>query len=142
MRSVVLTSVQFLCLGILLAFNPWVAGHPALIALQAAGVLLGSWAILVMSRSRLNITPVPLKGAVLVTSGPYRLIRHPMYTSLILMFTPVVIAHPQPANIAVLALLLINLVFKLRYEEKLLRARFDGYKALERSTWRLIPWVY
>jgi protein-S-isoprenylcysteine O-methyltransferase Ste14 len=126
----------------LLAANPWIAAPSALVALQVVGLLLGSWAILVMSRSRLNITPVPLRGAVLVTAGPYRVIRHPMYTSLILAFFPIVYSRPDMVNIVIFTLLVVNLLFKLNYEEKLLREQFEGYECKMEGTWRLFPWIY
>ena len=142
MRSVLLTSVQFICMGILLYGNSLFADQPVLAGLQAAGLLLGTWAILVMSRSRLNVTPVPLKGAVLITSGPYKLIRHPMYTAVLLVFLPLVLSHPHTMNIIVFTILAVNLYFKLNYEEKLLLDRFEGYGELMRRTWRLLPYIY
>ena len=142
MRSVLLTSVQFICMGILLYGNSLFADQPVLAGLQAAGLLLGTWAILVMSRSRLNVTPVPLKGAVLITSGPYKLIRHPMYTAVLLVFLPLVLSHPNTMNIIVFTILAVNLYFKLNYEEMLLLERFEGYDELMRRTWRLLPYIY
>lgn len=141
-KSILLTSIQFLCIGWILYFNSWLAEPGVLVLIQVAGVLLGSWAIVVMSSSKLNVTPIPRKGAVLVTAGPYRLIRHPMYTSLLLAFYPILYQNHDLANSLVFGLLLINMLLKLNYEEKLLRERFPEYKRMESKTWRLIPWIY
>ena len=142
MRSILLTSIQFTCMGVLLFINPMLTTRPFLAGIQISGILLGVWAIMVMSRSRLNVTPVPLKGATLITTGPYKLIRHPMYTAVLLVLAPVPLSHPNTINILVFTILLVNLIFKLTYEEKLLRERFEGYGALMQRTWRLVPYIY
>jgi len=142
MKSILLTTIQFATLGIILFTNAWPSGQPVLAGIQALGLLLGIWAILVMSRSKLNITPVPRKGAFLVESGPYRLLRHPMYTSLMLIVLPSLYDNHSPLNIFLTGVLFINLYFKLMYEEQLLQLRFEGYIEFRKRTWRLIPWIW
>ena len=142
MLSILLTSIQFICLGFILYTNPWISPKPLLVVIQALGLLLGAWAIAAMSRSKLNVTPVPRNGSVLISHGPYRLIRHPMYTSLFLIFYPILITDHSTANLVVFAILTVNMVLKLNYEEKLLHQRFEGYREMAGRTWRLIPWVY
>jgi len=142
MKSLLLTAVQFICLGYILLTNSWISAQPVLAGVQVAGVLLGVWAILVMSRSKLNITPDPRKGAILIQTGPYSLIRHPMYTSLMLALFPILYTDHGIANLIVFGVLFINLLLKLKYEERLLLARFESYRQMVSTTWRLIPWIY
>src|SRR5690606_17426054 len=47
------------------------------------GVLLGLWALSSNRLGNFNIRPAPRAGGTLVQQGPYRWIRHPMYTSVI-----------------------------------------------------------
>ena len=142
MLSILLTSVQFVCLGIILYINQWVSPLAFLALIQVLGLLLGGWAILAMSRSKLNVTPVPRKGSVLITDGPYRLIRHPMYTSLFLIFYPILYTSHSTANLVLFSVFTVNMILKLNYEEKLLLQRFEGYREMTVKTWRLIPWIY
>lgn len=142
MKSATLTTIQFLCLGYILFTNEWLADSPVLIVIQFAGLALGTWSVVEMSRSKLNITPVPRKGATLISSGPYRLIRHPMYAALILAFFPLLVQDPSISNGIAFGVLLVNLILKLLYEEQLLLQRFPGYKEMTGRTWRLIPWVF
>lgn len=142
MKSILLTSIQFLCIGWILYFNDWLVAGAVLMVVQLMGLVLGGWAIFVMSRSKLNVTPVPRKGASLVTSGPYSLIRHPMYTAVILALFPILVNDASLSNSIVFGMLLINLLLKLHYEEKLLQEVFPKYSALKSRTWRLIPWIY
>lgn len=142
MKSFLLTAVQFICLGYILFANSWLSGQPVLAGVQVSGILLGIWAIVVMSRSKLNVTPDPRKGAILIQNGPYRLIRHPMYTSLMLALFPILYTNHGIVNLMVFTVLFVNLLLKLNYEERLLLARFESYRQMVSTTWRLIPWVY
>lgn len=142
MRSYLFVFIQFLCLGLIALSGPLLPGHPLLMGLVAGGVLLGLWGIATMRLSRLSVLPEVLAHAELVMTGPYRLIRHPMYTSLLIVALGLVLAAPSVGRWLIWAALLINLVLKLRYEEGLLLARFPAYADYRRSTWRLIPWVF
>src|SRR3989337_2375469 len=81
--SYVLVAVQLLCLSLIALTGPLFAAHPALFLLEGAAGLLGLWAIGTMGIGNFNVTPDVKQRARLVTSGPYRLIRHPMYTALL-----------------------------------------------------------
>jgi protein-S-isoprenylcysteine O-methyltransferase Ste14 len=141
-KSGILTAIQYLTLGLLLYYNDWFAMKPFLLGIQAAGMVLGLWAILEMRKSKLNITPVPLHDSVLITTGPYRLVRHPMYLSLILILYPMILPDGQLLSVVLLAAFTINLVFKLLFEERLLRERYTRYSTYQLSTWRMFPWVF
>ncbi len=51
----------------------------------ASGIILGSWSLWVMRVSKIRILPMPHIEAELVTNGPYLLLRHPMYTAVLLL---------------------------------------------------------
>jgi protein-S-isoprenylcysteine O-methyltransferase Ste14 len=103
-------------------------------------LLLGSWGAINLGR---GLTPLPLpNGAVeLVTHGPYRWIRHPIYTAVILGMSGVAIRSRTPIVIAVAAVLSLFLAAKARWEEKHLRSTFPGYSDYERRVGRFIPGV-
>jgi protein-S-isoprenylcysteine O-methyltransferase Ste14 len=142
MKSLIVTSIQFICLGWILFTNPIYASHVFLLSLQLAGGVLGMWAILEMLKSKIHVAPNVRKGASLITSGPYKVLRHPMYTSLILFLGPLVGGYPNIENLAVFTVLLINLFVKLNYEESLLRQHFPDYEMKMKGRWRLLPGIY
>lgn len=136
-----LVAIQFAALLYLALTGPWLArGWPLL--LELAGIALGLWAVATMSRSKLNVTPDVRPGAHLVERGPYRWIRHPMYTALLLGGLGLVWYTPSPLRWAAWALLAVDLLVKLQHEEKLLSAAFAGYPAYQAHTKRLIPYLY
>ncbi len=138
--SRLLVAIQFSMIGLLLWQAPWFADSWIGRLVQTAGVLVGLWAVAAMRR--FNIVPDPRPDCRLVCHGPYRWVRHPMYLALLLVFTPPVVEHPEPIALAAWAVLVIDLIVKLLYEERLLRRRLDGYADYCRRSHRLIPFLW
>ena len=142
MNSTLLVALQFLLTGALALAGPLRGLPPGFWAGAGAAALLGGWAVAGMRRSRLRIRPEVAPGATLVTGGPYRWIRHPMYTAVLLLAASLTAAGFTPARGALWLALLAVLAMKLRKEERLLAARFPEYADYARRTWRLLPGVW
>lgn len=99
------------------------------------------WAIYHM-KYKLRIRPEPSKGAKLITVGPYKYIRHPMYATVISVTLIWVFFSFSFFRLAVYILLLINMVVKIFYEENILKNYFEGYKEYTIRTKRIIPFVF
>ena len=140
--TIVLVVVQFACLGYLVFTGPLAASSWPLLSLQVAALGLGVWAVAVMRPRDVNVAPVVRPGAKLITRGPYRLIRHPMYTSLLLLTTVWVANDYSPKRLAVLFLFAANMVTKVIVEERYLKTTFDAFDPYRRKTWRIIPFVF
>ena len=79
----------------------------------------------------------------LVDSGPYRIVRHPIYLFAIMMYIGLVLVFPVWWN--GLAVLTINVgyVIKTKDEDEYLKENLPGYQAYaSRVTRRLIPWIW
>jgi protein-S-isoprenylcysteine O-methyltransferase Ste14 len=109
---------------------------------QITAVILGLWAIKTMHLGHFNIVPDPMPDIELVTTGPYSKIRHPMYASILLFFSVMVIEHNSLITYAIYASLTLALVIKLSYEERLLKEQLPFYSLYQQKTKRLIPGVF
>lgn len=141
-RSYVLVSVQFACIMAFLVSGPWIARQAWFFALELLGILLMTWAVLAMRVTKVNVFPEVRTGSRLVTNGPYRWIRHPMYTALLLITLALVCESFSYWRGFWWVLLAADLIVKLSYEEKLLGEMFDDYEAYRSRTWRLVPRIF
>ena len=117
-------------------------GHgPVAIALQVVAVLLMLWARITFGRRSFNAGANPTAGG-LVTSGPYRYLRHPIYVA-ILLFTLTGIFSNWALASAIAGIIIIVAVFaRMVCEETLLRVRYPEYAEYSRSAKRLLPFLY
>ncbi len=141
-KAFLLTLIQYTTLPLMMWLMTWFSNNNVLTIIQITGFIVASWAIFEMKKSKLNIAPTPLKGAFLVETGIYKRIRHPMYTSLLLVFVPMIIENYNPINLSIFLVFLINLILKLEYEETLLLKFFNDYKNYQKRTSKIIPFIY
>ncbi len=142
MKSWLLVLIQFAAIALILLTGPLFAPSPLLLAAELAGLALGGWAVLAQGLSNFGITPDPVAGAKLITRGPYKFIRHPMYVALLLTTLPLVISDFSFLRLVFWLVLLVDLVVKLNYEEGLLVKQFASYGEYKKCTYRLIHFIY
>lgn len=140
-RAAILVGAQFLLLAGLVFTTRFRWSIPAALLFMISACLLG-WAAWVMRKSRLRVSPIPAAQAILMTGGPYRVIRHPMYTSLLLGGAALLIMHFSMERLLILLLLATVLIVKLNFEERLLSEKFAGYREYMGRTSRIFPYVF
>jgi len=141
-KSWLFVIVQIISLGLIGVTGPLFAAKKLLLFIETIGLLLGIWAVLIMKPGSFNITPDPLSRSKLVKVGPYRYIRHPMYLALLLTTLPLIIDRFNYLRLFLWVALLIDLLLKISYEEKILLAEVDGYENYLNDSYKLIPKVY
>ena len=110
------------------------------LVLAAPGLVLFLWAYRTLGRS-FTPFPVPRPRGVLVEGGPFRLVRHPVYGALLLLFAGLSTAF-APYGLIATAALAVVWWRKSLFEERVLAGRFPGYAAYrERVRRRFLPWV-
>lgn len=140
--SIFLVTVQFVCLVILVIPLLQKDISPLAFLIVITGVALGSSAFYAMRTSKFHAMPDVDKKAILITSGPYKYIRNPMYSSLLIIGLGLVLLEPRPLMFIVYSILVIDLIAKSNYEEKLLIRHFSAYRLYIKSTYRLVPFIY
>jgi protein-S-isoprenylcysteine O-methyltransferase Ste14 len=121
-------------------------GQPALavaaLVLLALGVALRFYAVLVLGRL-FTVTVMVGSDQRVVDTGPYRFVRHPSYTGLLLAIAGILLSWGNWAAMLGLLPILAGLAYRIRVEERALTEQLgDVYRAYAQRTKRLIPFVF
>jgi protein-S-isoprenylcysteine O-methyltransferase Ste14 len=101
--------------------------------LLAGGVTLGPG---------LTPLPYPKDGATLIETGPFALVRHPMYCGGLALGLGWALCVRSWLTAGYVVVLFIFLDLKSRREERWLADKFPGYGAYQRRVRRFVPFVY
>jgi protein-S-isoprenylcysteine O-methyltransferase Ste14 len=116
-------------------------------AMYAGAALLLAGGALLLAGGRalgpaLTPLPSPRPDAPLVRSGPYRLVRHPIYAGVVLAAYGWALLVNGWLTLVYATVLFVFLDVKARREERWLVERFPGYREYMRRVRRLVPFVY
>jgi len=125
----------------LLASRTLFSSSLLVISVQVLALLLFLWARFTFGRRSFHVGANPTEGG-LVTGGPYRYIRHPIYAALCLFTSAGVVAHWSWSAGLCGGLILGSAVLRILCEESLVAARYPEYAQYSATTWRMIPYVY
>jgi protein-S-isoprenylcysteine O-methyltransferase Ste14 len=122
--------------------DPWLAlGRVVGVVLVGAGGLVAVLA-LVGLRENLTAVPRPVDGGRLVDTGVYGLVRHPIYTGIIVAAVGWGCATASPAALAMALVIGVFFDVKSRREEAWLLAAYPAYADYRIRVRKLVPFVY
>ena len=116
------------------------ASSPFVITAQVAAVVLNVWARISFQRGTFRVTAAP-SGAPIITRGPYRFIRHPMYSAALVFIWAGIASHLSVLTLGIGIAVTAVVNARIIAEERLLRAKYPEYLDYSRSTKALIPFV-
>ena len=138
--SILATAVLMAAAAALVYRGALLGTGPVSISLQAAGIALMLWARFTFGVRSFHYAANPTQGG-LVTKGPYRYIRNPIYAAAWLIIWTGVAVHWSDMNAALAGVVAVALLVRIACEEQLLRAAYPEYADYARKTARLIPFV-
>jgi protein-S-isoprenylcysteine O-methyltransferase Ste14 len=142
----------FITIGICLSFATYFATfkiamlpswvfYPGIV-LMILGIILRQWSMAVLGRFFSAAVGIQ-EGQFVVEKGPYKFIRHPSYTGILLIFIGVGLAYQSwGAIISIILLFTLAYGYRIRIEEKALISELgEPYIEYKKRTKRLIPYL-
>ncbi len=121
---------------------PWgLVGQVAGLLLMAAGGVLALAGLATLGRN-LTAVPHPKDDANLVVHGAYKIVRHPIYSGIILGAFGWALLMTSVLTLILAAILLLFFDIKTRREEKWLSAKFSDYPTYQQRVRKLVPFIY
>jgi protein-S-isoprenylcysteine O-methyltransferase Ste14 len=113
------------------------------LALIVAGIVVRQWAVVLLGSS-FTVDVRVHEGQPVVDRGPYRVVRHPSYSGMLLTFAGIGLALGNWVSIACALLVpLVGIVLRIRVEERVLLAELgEPYRAYAEGRARLIPYLW
>lgn len=131
--------------GHVAAGEPWIRAIVRIggLTIYVIGFVVMGWALIALRHNYQLGGVAPRPGDHMVASGPYRLIRHPMYAAVLVISFGLACLTQSLTGLAVFAIYLLLIRLLIPVEEAGLRSAYgDRYADYERSTSRLVPCVY
>jgi len=112
--------------------------NPVAIAVQVLSLAFFLWARITFGRRSFHLAANPTAGG-LVTTGPYQLVRHPIYTAMCVFVWAGVLAHWSWPAASFGVLIVAAALLRIFCEERLVLARYPEYLEYAKNTARMIP---
>jgi protein-S-isoprenylcysteine O-methyltransferase Ste14 len=113
------------------------------VVLDLAGVGFAIWARLVLGTNWSGIVATTKQGHELIQTGPYAIVRHPIYAGMVLAAAGTALTMGTLASYAGFAALLVALMIRVSIEEKLMGEQFgETHEEYRRQTSKLVPFVW
>ena len=137
-----LVMFQFLFIGVIVLTSPLTNLKLWVILFILLGIALGLYAIYTIRIGNFNISPHVKPDGIMIAHGPYRLIRHPMYTAILITCWPLVLGHFSFTGLLCVTGLTIVLIIKLHIEEQYLTQAFGAYREYTTTSKKLFPFIW
>ncbi|MEK7571156.1 MAG: methyltransferase [Patescibacteria group bacterium] len=140
-RPFVFFGIIFVTSAYILFSGPIFMLNLPFLLVQIFSILLIIWALVSKHLQKLPEKNLP-HGAFLVTHGPYEIIRHPIYAGLLLIMSAFVQGYSSFSRFLVFVFLLIAVLLKLTYDERILEEHSKEFKEHKQKTHKLIPYLF
>jgi protein-S-isoprenylcysteine O-methyltransferase Ste14 len=121
---------------------PFATVYPGIVLFIMAMILV-TWTLSVNPHAESTVRIQSDRGHTVITSGPYRVVRHPFYVGAILMYPAIAFVLGSLWALATAALSVILLIWRTAMEDRTLRRELPGYEEYTAvARYRLVPGVW
>jgi protein-S-isoprenylcysteine O-methyltransferase Ste14 len=116
------------------------ATEPVGITIQVLAAMLMLWARLTFGRRSYHASAIPTEGG-LMTTGPYKYLRHPIYAAVLYFVWTGVASHFSMISCVLGIVVTIGLTIRMLAEERLVAEKYPEYTEYAARTKRVVPFI-
>jgi len=113
----------------------------AVISIQVFAGLIMLWSRVTFGKRSFHASASPTSGG-LITAGPYKFVRHPIYASILYFTWAGISVHFSVINVLLGATVTAGLFIRIFAEERLVKKLYPGYLQYAAKTKRIIPYIF
>lgn len=121
--------------------NHIISKNPVITGIQLLSFCLMIWARITFKSRSFHLTANPTEGG-LVTNGPYRWLRHPIYAAVTYFSWACLVAFPKIEVLAAVLLITVGLFIRMLLEEMELKKVYPEYTEYSKRAKRFIPFIF
>ena len=133
---------QYFLIIYLLATGPLITDNYAFIFLEIIGFWFLLWVMWTNYFTKFDLSFKPRSNARLIPKGPYKFIRHPFSSALLLISLILILNYITLARLVAWVAFIVIIFLRVRYEEKIFTSYFNDYKLYKQRTYNLFPFIY
>ena len=134
-KTYIFISIEYILIVALLVTGPVLASNPILVFLEIVGVWYLVWVLWTNFALKFDLSYRPISKSRLIAKGPYKYIRHPFSTAIILITFVLIINHVSLLRLVLWILLLAIIIFRTRYEGKTYSQYFNDFSLYKQRTY-------
>ena len=140
--SYILVIIQFPCIVSLVLLSPSLVNNFWALGFVALGFCFGFYTIFPNRSQNFNIIPDIKEGATLIRKGAYAYVRHPMYFSVLIIMSGMLIEGLSALKISIFLVMVSVLVLKAKKEEYLWIKQSTEYLDYMKKTKMIVPFIF
>lgn len=141
LSSLIAFAISVLGMIFLFKNNSIISANPIVIIIQILAFGLMIWARITFGFKSFQVS-ANISKEKLITNGPYKWLRHPIYAAVIYFFLACIIAYPNIETIIAVTFIVSSTFTRMLLEEKSLKENFIEYDSYSKQTKRLIPFIF
>ena len=130
-----------IAMGILVFRKSLFGVGPIVISIQVFAGLIMLWSRVTFGKRSFHASASPTSGG-LITTGPYKFVRHPIYASILYFTWAGISAHFSVINFLLGATITVGLFIRIFAEERLVEKLYPNYLLYAARTKRIIPYIF
>lgn len=138
----IVTTLLYTSVILIAVTGPLIVSNLILVFLEILAIWLIFWVFWTNKIVRFELNPKYGKESRLIAKGPYKFIRYPLYTALLVLTLSLVINYFDILRVIFWLVQLVVTILKIRSDEVLLSKAFGDFSLYRQRTYRLIPFIF